>query len=55
MGYSYGGEMAGFVEGKTDRFKAIVSAAPVIDQFSEYGTECGRGTTAGISASRGST
>lgn len=40
-GYSYGGEMAGFVEGKTDRFKAIVSGAPVIDQFSEYGTENG--------------
>jgi dipeptidyl aminopeptidase/acylaminoacyl peptidase len=41
MGYSYGGEMAAFVEGKTDRFKAIVSGAPVIDQFSEYGTERG--------------
>jgi dipeptidyl aminopeptidase/acylaminoacyl peptidase len=41
MGYSYGGEMAGFVEGKTDRFKAIISGAPVIDQFSEYGTEHG--------------
>jgi dipeptidyl aminopeptidase/acylaminoacyl peptidase len=39
MGYSYGGEMAGFVEGKTDRFKAVVSGAPVIDQESEYGTE----------------
>ncbi len=39
MGYSYGGEMAGFVEGQTDRFKAIVSGAPVIDQESEYGTE----------------
>ena len=39
MGYSYGGEMAAFVEGKSDRFKAIVSAAPVIDQQSEYGTE----------------
>ena len=39
IGYSYGGEMAGFVEGKTNRFKAIVSGAPVIDQFSEYGTE----------------
>lgn len=39
MGYSYGGEMAAFVEGKTDRFKAIVSGAPVIDQQSEYGTE----------------
>ncbi len=41
MGYSYGGEMAGFAEGKTDRFKAIISCAPVIDQFSEYGTERG--------------
>ncbi|HEU5450809.1 MAG TPA: prolyl oligopeptidase family serine peptidase [Terriglobales bacterium] len=41
MGYSYGGEMAGFVEGKTNRFKAIISGAPVIDQFSEYGTENG--------------
>jgi len=41
IGYSYGGEMAGFVEGRTDRFKALVSGAPVIDQFSEYGTENG--------------
>ncbi len=41
MGYSYGGEMAGFVEGQTDRFRAIVSGAPVTDQFSEYGTEQG--------------
>jgi dipeptidyl aminopeptidase/acylaminoacyl peptidase len=41
MGYSYGGEMAGFVETKTARFKAIVSMAPVIDQNSEYGTESG--------------
>lgn len=41
MGYSYGGEMAGFVEGKTDRFRAVISGAPVIDQFSEYGTEGG--------------
>lgn len=40
-GYSYGGEMAGFVETKTTRFKAIVSMAPVIDQNSEYGTESG--------------
>ena len=39
IGYSYGGEMAGFAVGKTTRFKAIVSGAPVIDQFSEYGTE----------------
>jgi dipeptidyl aminopeptidase/acylaminoacyl peptidase len=41
MGYSYGGEMAGFVEVKTTRFKGIVSMAPVIDQNSEYGTERG--------------
>jgi len=34
MGYSYGGEMAAFVEGKTNRFKGIVSGAPVIDQYS---------------------
>jgi dipeptidyl aminopeptidase/acylaminoacyl peptidase len=40
-GYSYGGEMAGFVEGRTTRFAAIVSGAPVIDQYSEYGTEGG--------------
>jgi dipeptidyl aminopeptidase/acylaminoacyl peptidase len=39
IGYSYGGEMAAFVAGRTRRFKAIVSAAPVIDQYSEYGTE----------------
>jgi len=39
MGYSYGGEMAGFVAGKTDRFRAIISGAPVINQISEYGTE----------------
>lgn len=39
IGYSYGGEMAAFVEGKTTRFKAIVSGAPVSDQHSEYGTE----------------
>lgn len=39
MGYSYGGEMAGFVEGKTNQFKAVISGAPVIDQQSEYGTE----------------
>lgn len=41
IGYSYGGEMAAFVEGKTDRFRAIISGAPVIDQYSEYGTEGG--------------
>jgi dipeptidyl aminopeptidase/acylaminoacyl peptidase len=33
--------MAGFVEGRTDRFAAIISGAPVIDQYSEYGTEGG--------------
>jgi dipeptidyl aminopeptidase/acylaminoacyl peptidase len=41
IGYSYGGEMAGFMEGKTTRFKAIIAGAPVIDQESEYGTEDG--------------
>jgi dipeptidyl aminopeptidase/acylaminoacyl peptidase len=41
IGYSYGGEMAAFAEGKTTRFKAIVSGAPVIDQLSEYGTQAG--------------
>jgi len=41
VGYSYGGEMAGFMEGKTTRFKAIIAGAPVIDQESEYGTENG--------------
>ncbi len=40
-GYSYGGEMAGFVEGKSRRFAAIIAGAPVIDQYSEYGTESG--------------
>lgn len=39
LGYSYGGEMAAFAEVKTTRFKAIVSGAPVTDQYSEYGTE----------------
>jgi dipeptidyl aminopeptidase/acylaminoacyl peptidase len=41
FGYSYGGEMAAYIEGKTSRFAAIVAGAPVIDQFSEYGTEVG--------------
>lgn len=41
IGYSYGGEMAGFVAGKTTRFKALISGAPVTNQFSEYGTEDG--------------
>ncbi|MGH9466540.1 MAG: S9 family peptidase [Terriglobales bacterium] len=41
FGYSYGGEMAGFIAGKTTRFAAIVAGAPVIDQYSEYGTEHG--------------
>jgi dipeptidyl aminopeptidase/acylaminoacyl peptidase len=41
IGYSYGGEMAGFMEGNTPRFRVIVAGAPVIDQESEYGTEDG--------------
>lgn len=39
IGYSYGGTIASFTLGRTDRFKALVAAAPVVDQFSEYGTE----------------
>lgn len=39
IGYSYGGEIAAFAAGKTDRFKALVAGGPVINQFSEYGTE----------------
>ncbi len=42
IGYSYGGEMAGFAAGKTHIFRALVSGAPVTDQFSEYGTEEGQ-------------
>lgn len=41
IGYSYGGEMAGFAAGKTRIFRAVISGAPVTDQFSEYGTEDG--------------
>jgi dipeptidyl aminopeptidase/acylaminoacyl peptidase len=37
IGYSYGGEMAGFVEGKTDHFKAIVSGAPVMYPLEDHG------------------
>jgi poly(3-hydroxybutyrate) depolymerase len=61
IGYSYGGEMAAFVEGKTTRFKAIVSGTPAIDQFNEYGTESSMGPnrvpteTAGIRGNRGAT
>jgi len=55
IGYSYGGEMAGFVEGKTTRFTAIVIGAPVIDQFSEYGTESGTYGDPGIPENRGGT
>lgn len=39
IGYSYGGELAAFAAGKTRRFSAIVAVAPVVDQFSQYGTE----------------
>ena len=42
IGYSYGGEMAGFAAGKTHVFRAVISGAPVTDQFSEYGTEEGQ-------------
>jgi dipeptidyl aminopeptidase/acylaminoacyl peptidase len=42
IGYSYGGEMAGFAAGKTHIFRALISGGPVTDQFSEYGTEEGQ-------------
>jgi dipeptidyl aminopeptidase/acylaminoacyl peptidase len=31
--------MTAFAEGRTDRFKALIAGAPVINQLSEYGTE----------------
>ncbi len=37
-GYSYGGFMASWVIGHTDRFKAAVIGAPVVDLVSFYGT-----------------
>jgi len=37
-GYSYGGFMAAWVIGHTDRFKAAVVGAPVVDLGSFYGT-----------------
>jgi len=39
IGYSYGGTMTCFALGRTNRFRALVAAAPVVDQISEYGTE----------------
>jgi dipeptidyl aminopeptidase/acylaminoacyl peptidase len=39
IGFSYGGTIASFALGRTDRFKALVAAAPVVNQISEYGTE----------------
>lgn len=37
-GYSYGGYMSSWIAGHTDRFKAAVVGAPVIDLPSMYGT-----------------
>ena len=37
-GYSYGGYMASWIVGQTNRFKAAVVGAPCIDLFSMYGT-----------------
>ena len=37
-GYSYGGYMASWIAGHTDRFRAAVVGAPCIDLFSMYGT-----------------
>jgi len=39
IGFSYGGTIASFALGRTDRFKGLVAAAPVVNQVSEYGTE----------------
>lgn len=39
IGFSYGATIASFALGRTDRFKALVAAAPVVNQISEYGTE----------------
>ncbi len=38
-GWSYGGYMAAWAVTQTNRFKAAVSGAPVIDMASEFGTE----------------
>jgi dipeptidyl aminopeptidase/acylaminoacyl peptidase len=40
-GWSYGGYMAAWAVTQTERFKAAVSGAPVIDMASEFGTEGG--------------
>jgi len=40
-GWSYGGYMAAWAVTQTNRFKASVSGAPVIDMASEFGTEGG--------------
>ncbi len=40
-GWSYGGYMAAWAVTQTNRFKAAVSGAPVIDLASEFGTEGG--------------
>jgi dipeptidyl aminopeptidase/acylaminoacyl peptidase len=37
-GYSYGGYMTSWIVGHTDRFKAAVIGAPVVDLVSFYGT-----------------
>jgi dipeptidyl aminopeptidase/acylaminoacyl peptidase len=37
-GYSYGGYMSSWIVGHTDRFKAAVVGAPVVDLSSMYGT-----------------
>jgi dipeptidyl aminopeptidase/acylaminoacyl peptidase len=40
-GWSYGGYMAAWAVTQTNRFRAAVSGAPVIDMASEFGTENG--------------
>lgn len=39
IGYSYGGTMSAFTAGRSDRFRAFVAGAPVVNQVSEFGTE----------------
>ncbi len=38
-GYSYGGIMAAWIVGHTNRFRAAVIGAPVVDQVSNFGTD----------------
>lgn len=43
-GWSYGGEMTAWAIGHTDRFRAAVIGAPVVNQQAEFGTQDGAAT-----------